>query len=98
MNIDELDRLLAAATPDKWTVSKEAPGITIRADGGGLPVAEMWIGGTLRPRHNAALIVAAINALPKLIACVRAADAYVDSPNAATQEAYADARAAVGGG
>ena len=77
-SLDELERLLAAATPGPWRVSADEPyegyvqRRNIEAD------ASEWItcGATseyqcLENEHDAALIVAAVNALPDVIAAAK---------------------------
>lgn len=67
--LDELERLVATAQPGEWD-SAHGPGdadsMVTTLDGQGLAHCG---------RHNAYLIAAAHNALPALIAKVRAADA-----------------------
>ena len=73
--LDELERLLKAATPaGDWSVDEN----TIWSNDRGVPVAESRIGAPTWYRGpklpyaaNAALIVAAINALPELVAMGR---------------------------
>ena len=86
MNIDDLKKLLAAATPGPWTHA-----------------SDKLAAGNIKAPDNAALIVAAVNALPELLAMaeenarMRAAlQAIVDNAEIGEREADAAfARAAL---
>lgn len=75
MTLDQLQALLDAATPGEWAIVPSRGAITVRGAGKQRPVAEMWMTDPGAAEANAALIVAMRNELPRLIACVRAADA-----------------------
>ena len=101
-----LTELIAAATPGEWHVESRGVEVTIR-DADGVPIAEMWVNGKPYVRRDAALIVAAVNKLPALIAALKAADRLSDkflhpstdyewSHNRELDLAYDAARAAVG--
>lgn len=75
---DELRRLLAAATPGPWRVGEEVDGVragrmtTVRAPHGPVGTRRVVTVDQTREHHesakaNVALIVAAVNALPKLL-------------------------------
>ena len=73
--IDELERLLAQATPGTWEADEfivDAPAAkpTLNVD---RRVVASGFGGTERAIIHAALIAAAVNALPALIRVARAA-------------------------
>jgi hypothetical protein len=77
-NLDALDALLRDATPGPWTVHADT-NLILRLHSGGdgredLRVATVSV-NTMNDegRHNRDLIVAAVNALPALIAELRAA-------------------------
>lgn len=76
MTLDELEALAKKATPGPWIAS--AQGNVFAKNGGRTPglsgpiVADCYDGGD---PHDADLIVAMRNALPALIAAIRAADA-----------------------
>lgn len=81
MTLDQLQALLDAATPGEWTADA-GEAFNVRGSDGGIVAQVHW----LRGRHgafgrreqeevtaNMRLIVAAHNALPALLECVRAA-------------------------
>ena len=77
-NLDELERLLEAATPGPWGVGEgdDPPYPIITTPNGHGMVAETWGGQDVEHGHaDAALIVAAVNSLPALIAAARRAEA-----------------------
>lgn len=79
MNIDELERLLQLAAPLPWLIQSDEPlAIVNEARLYRVEIAEVRTGFTepfdAEQRASAALIVAAVNALPALIACVKTAD------------------------
>jgi hypothetical protein len=83
-DLDALDKLLAAGTPGPW----ESDGFIVSAphawglDEGGFVAGMIGTPGGTRVAEDAALIVAAVNSLPALIARVRlleaAAQRYLD--------------------
>ena len=80
--IDELRRLLAEATPGPWETDEFDPGtVTVLQSSPkteALCVADLADGATDRPDANAALIVAAVNALPALLRVAEAAAVVCD--------------------
>lgn len=83
--LDELERLLAEATPGEWKFSPwhvEEGEAAVRAPEG-------WIIANTSSDANAALMVAAVNALPKLIAAARLAHTPAGVPREATAEMVA---------
>lgn len=104
----ELERLLAAATKGPWEVSHAGEGsrsggfrITeyyVRLPGADFALAADVVGADMKPSEaNAALIVAAVNALPRLLEIARAAKyvAYSNGFDAALPDKIAALRSAL---
>lgn len=72
IDLDELQRLHEAATPEPWLSDRPRLHIRIR-DSRGLFVMERGSHGGVRCHEDAALIVAARNALPALLRLARRA-------------------------
>ncbi len=74
LNLDDLERLLAAATPGPWGVAKDGKDARIEVihQSARTMIAELLWRESGNAIPDALLVVAAVSALPTLLAAVRA--------------------------